>query len=72
MKVEDGVVVVTAEGAATADEDEGEEPIDMSFPAGGGWKKITIYIVTFPIMAPLFLTLPDTKNPKSEQQKGPD
>ena len=50
-------------------EDEGEDnddPIDMSFPKKGGWKKILVYLVSFPIMAPLFVTLPDTKNKASK------
>lgn len=42
-------------------EDE-EEPIDMSFPLKGGWQKIVLYLVSFPIMAPLYVTLPDTKD----------
>ena len=52
--------------AAGPNEEEEEEPIDMSFPSGQGWKKILIYIVSFPIMAPLYLTLPDTKKPDSK------
>ena len=42
-----------------------EEPIDMSFPSGGDWKKILLYLISFPIMCPLYYTLPDTKKPKS-------
>lgn len=54
-----------AEGAKDAEEDEeAEEPIDMSFPKGGDWKKILIYLISFPIMFPLYYTLPDTKKPK--------
>ena len=48
-----------------ADEEEAE-PIDMSFPKDQGWKKILVYLVSLPIMGPLFLTLPDTKNEKSK------
>ena len=48
------------------DDEEGEEPIDMSFPKDKGWKAIAIYLVSLPIMAPLYFTLPDTKNEKSE------
>ena len=55
----------SATGAPDAEEDDGD-PIDMSFPKDGGWKQIVIYLFSFPIMFPLFLTLPDTKNPKSE------
>ena len=46
-------------------EDE-EEPIDMSFPLKGGWQKIVLYLVSFPIMAPLYVTLPDTKDKSSK------
>ena len=55
----------SAAGAPVAEEDDGD-PIDMSFPKDGGWKQIVIYLFSFPIMFPLFITLPDTKNPKSE------
>ena len=49
------------------DEDE-EEPIDMSFKkaAEGGWKQIIVYLISFPLMFPLYLTLPDTKDKKSK------
>ena len=47
-------------------EEEGEDPIDMTFPAKDGWKAILVYIISFPIMGPLFITLPDTKNEKSQ------
>ncbi len=56
-----------AAASASADADEGDEdPIDMSFPRGQGWKKITIYLISLPIMGLLYITLPDTKDPKSE------
>ena len=55
-----------AEGGGGEEEDDDDAPIDMSFPSGGGWKKIVIYLVSFPIMFPLYLTLPDTKDPKSK------
>ena len=48
------------------DGDGEEDPIDMSFPKEGGWKKIVVYLISFPIMAPLFYTLPDTKNKESK------
>jgi len=63
------VVVVDGAGGAAPPSGEGEEeeePIDMRFPKGQGWKKITVYLFSFPIMAPLWLTLPDMKNPSSE------
>jgi len=47
-----------------AGDDEGdEEPVDMSFPKDGDWKRILIYLISFPIMFPLYYTLPDTKKP---------
>lgn len=45
----------------TAEED-AEDPIDMTFPRKEGWKKILIYLISFPIMAPLYITLPDTRD----------
>ena len=48
-------------------EDEDEGPIDMSFPKNEGWKRILVYLVSFPIMGPLFITLPDTKNEKKKK-----
>ena len=56
----------SAAGAPVAEEEDDGDPIDMSFPKDGGWKQIVIYLFSFPIMFPLFITLPDTKNPKSE------
>jgi hypothetical protein len=41
----------------------------MSFPKGGDWKKILIYLISFPIMFPLYYTLPDTKKPKCKYPK---
>jgi len=51
----------TAEEAG--DDEEENEPIDMSFPKGEGWKKILVYLISWPIMFPLYYTLPDTKKP---------
>ena len=48
------------------EDDEGEPPIDMKFPSGQGWKKILLYLISFPLMAPLYVTLPDTKDSKSK------
>ncbi|XP_059082290.1 sodium/potassium/calcium exchanger Nckx30C-like [Tigriopus californicus] len=42
-------------------------PIDMSLPGSGDWKAIMFYVISFPIMAPLFITLPDTKNPSKRK-----
>jgi len=38
------------------------EPLDMAFPKGGVRKQIT-YLILFPIIFPLWLTLPDTRSP---------
>lgn len=43
--------------------------IDMSFPKSGSWTKILVYLVSFPIMFPLYVTLPDTRNPDSKFKK---
>ena len=53
-------------GDAQPSKTEGEEeeenpPIDMSFPKEGPLKMI-VYILTFPLMAPMYVTLPDTRN----------
>ena len=62
--------VANQDGKETNEEAGGEEgdeePIDMSFPKGGDWKKILLYLISFPIMFPLYYTLPDTKKPKSK------
>ena len=47
--------------AAEGEDDDAEPPIDMSFPTGGIGATV-IYLLSFPLMAPLFITLPDTKN----------
>ena len=41
-----------------------EKPVDMSFPCGEGPLRILVYLISLPIMLPLWLTLPDTRNPK--------
>jgi len=38
------------------------EPLDMAFPKGGLRKQIT-YLILFPIIFPLWLTLPDSRRP---------
>ena len=40
------------------------EPLDMAFPSG--LKKQCTYLLLFPIIFPLWLTLPDTRSPKGE------
>ena len=41
------------------------EPLDMRFPSKGFSKQIT-YIVLFPIIFPLWLTLPDTRGDRGK------
>ena len=40
------------------------EPIDMAFPTG--FKKQITYLLLFPIIFPLWLTLPDTRAKKGK------
>ena len=54
----------TGDGAEKKPDDGGEgddDPINMAFPTDSVGKAI-IYIISFPLMAPLYLTLPDTRN----------
>lgn len=62
----DDMTAASSAAVIEGGDDEEEEPISMKFPVGEGWKKILVYLVSFPIMFPLWLTLPDTKNPASE------
>ena len=48
------------------DDDGDEEPISMKFPLKDGWQKILLYLISFPLMAPLYVTLPDTKDKSSK------
>ena len=41
------------------------EPLDMSFPRHG-WRKQLTYVLLFPLVFPLWLTLPDTRKPSSK------
>lgn len=59
VEVKDG-----KENAEQAGDDEDDGPIDMSFPKDGDWKKILVYLISWPIMFPLYYTLPDTKKPQ--------
>jgi len=55
-------------GAAAANPNLDEvqpEPLDMNFPSG--LQKQVTYILLFPIIFPLWLTLPDTRNPKARK-----
>ena len=56
-------------GGGDADE-VAPEPLDMSFPRSGVRKQCT-YLLLFPIIFPLWLTLPDTrrKSCKSHKQR---
>ena len=40
------------------------EPLDMAFP--DGFQKQVTYLLLFPIIFPLWLTLPDTRSQKGE------
>ena len=58
--------IAGAGGAAGVDEVTDEvqpEPLDMAFPKKGLRKQIT-YLILFPIIFPLWLTLPDTRSAK--------
>ena len=66
-----GGQAAAAAAQESADLDEvAPEPLDMSFPAGGVRKQCT-YLLLFPIIFPLWLTLPDTrrKSCKSHKQR---
>ena len=66
MKCKQDEVAKQKDGGAGPD-DEGEvqpEPLDMSFPSGV--QKQCTYILLFPIIFPLWLTLPDTRKRKGE------
>lgn len=54
----------TDQGGMNLDEVQ-PEPLDMSFPRHGLQKQCT-YLLLFPIIFPLWLTLPDTRNPRGE------
>ena len=49
------------QGKSDEDAEEPEPPIDMSFPTDSA-AKLVIYLLSFPLMAPLYITLPDMKN----------
>ena len=59
-----------AAAAAAPAVEEGEvqpEPLDMAFPRGGLQKQCT-YLLLFPIIFPLWLTLPDTRKQSGESR----
>lgn len=47
-------------------ENEAQEPLDVSWPKNN-WKKQISYIVLFPIMMSLYVTLPDTRTPRGKK-----
>ena len=51
------------------DTEDDVEPIDMKFPTGenANWKKILIYIISFPLMASMYINLPDTRDNSSKK-----
>ena len=52
-----------AAGGDDAHDEVQPEPLDMAFPKKGLRKQIT-YLILFPIIFPLWLTLPDTRSEK--------
>jgi len=46
----------------TDDEEEDEEPLDISYPKNKGWKSKLQWALTIPIVFPLWLTLFDVRN----------
>ena len=46
-------------GAAPSDEEEENQPLDLSWP--DSWRERITYILFLPIIMPLWLTLPDTR-----------
>jgi hypothetical protein len=66
--MQEEVRIAGAGGAAGGDEGHDEvqpEPLDMAFPRNGIRKQLT-YLILFPIIFPLWLTLPDTRAQKSK------
>jgi len=45
---------------------EGHEPLDISWPKGDRKKQIS-YVLLFPIMIVLYMTLPDTRTPRGKR-----
>jgi len=50
---------------AATEEEVQPQPLDMAFPRSGLRKQVT-YLLLFPIIFPLWLTLPDTRRPSCE------
>ena len=62
-----GSVTVDTTEEVSDEEDTGPSPIDMSFPTGQGCWKIFLYLISLPLMGPMYITLPDTRNPKCKK-----
>ena len=52
--------------AAAADDEEANQPLDLSWPQGT--RKRLTYVFLAPILWPLWLTLPDTRTPQGKQR----
>ena len=66
--IQEEVRIAGAGGAAGGDDGPDEvqpEPLDMAFPRSGIRKQLT-YLILFPLIFPLWLTLPDTRAQKSK------
>lgn len=46
-------------------DDDGSDPLSMAWPSG--WRKRITYVLVAPILVPLWLTLPDTRAPRSRK-----
>ena len=57
-----------AAGGGEQPDEVAPEPLDMSFPRSGVRKQCT-YLLLFPIIFPLWLTLPDTRRKSCESGK---
>ena len=63
-KLQEGVRAAGGDGAGEGIEEIQPEPLDMAFPKG--FKKQITYLALFPIIFPLWLTLPDTRCQKGK------
>ena len=57
-------------GGGDAPDEVQPEPLDMRFPRHGVQKQLT-YLALFPIIFPLWLTLPDTRAQKCKSRQRP-
>jgi len=49
------------------DEEDGDDPLDISYPRNQGWRSKLRWALTIPIVLPLWLTLFDVRNKKYEK-----